>query len=154
VHAWRLTQKKFASTAFSGIGNRKFGSRWVPVGELAVYTSENASTAVLETLVHMEPAHFKNNHVLIQIDIPDDISMDEVQLEDLPADWKTLYEDADLQQVGKNWIDVGTSAVLIVPSAVGFGERNFILNPEHPDFSEITIGDPQDFTFDGRLLKD
>lgn len=30
MRLWRLTSARFAATAFSGIGNRKVGSRWDP----------------------------------------------------------------------------------------------------------------------------
>jgi hypothetical protein len=39
------------------------------------------------------------------------------------------------------------SAVLGVPS-----ELNFLLNPEHPDFSKIEIGNPKPVGWDPRLL--
>lgn len=152
MRVWRLTTRKYATTAFSGIGNRKVGSRWVPPGLLAVYTSEHISTAVLENLVHMDPGHFGTNHVLIAVDIPDDISMDELELTALPDDWRTRYEDDQLQQVGQDWVERASSAVLIVPSAVVPQERNIILNPLHPDFEQIAIHDPESFIFDLRLL--
>lgn len=151
MRVWRLTTKRYASTAFSGIGNRKVGSRWVPSGELAVYTSEHVATAVLENLVHMEPNHFRNNHVIITADIPNELPMDEISADSLPENWQTLYEDEELQQAGKDWLDSGESAFLVVPSAVVPQERNVIINPQHPDFAYVTIGKPEPFTFDGRL---
>ncbi|MEN8180082.1 MAG: RES family NAD+ phosphorylase [Pseudomonadota bacterium] len=152
MRVWRLIARPHAATAFSGIGNKKAGSRWVPEGELAVYTSEHPSTAVLENLVHMEPSHFQNNYVLISADIPDELAMDVVSIESLEPDWQIRYEDEELQQVGKDWIERGESAVLIVPSAVMPQERNLILNPLHPDFAKIVIHEPEDFRFDGRLI--
>ena len=152
MRVWRLIARQHAATAFSGIGNKKAGSRWVPEGELAVYTSEHASTAVLENLVHMDPSHFQNNYVLIAADIPPELAMDIVSVESLAHDWQTRYEDEALQQVGKDWIDRGESAVLIVPSAVMPQEYNQILNPLHPDFAKIVIYEPEDFKFDGRLV--
>jgi len=151
MRVWRITTRRYADTAFSGVGNRKAGSRWVPASELAVYTSEHASTAVLEMLVQMEASDFRDNHVLIAVDIPDDLVMDEVSADSLPADWNKRYEDGELQQVGKDWIDRGDSAVLVVPAAVMPLERNLIINPVHPDFAKITIHPPEAFAFDGRL---
>lgn len=152
MRVWRLIARPHSATAFSGIGNKKVGSRWVPEGELAVYTSEHASNAVLENLVHMDPSHFQNNYVLIAADIPDELTMDVVSTESLEPDWQARYEDEALQRVGKDWIDRGESAVLIVPSAVMPQERNLILNPLHPDFIKIIIYEPEDFRFDGRLF--
>jgi RES domain-containing protein len=38
-----------------------------------------------------------------------------------------------------------------VPSAVVRGERNFLLNPRHPDFVRLTIGAAEPFELDARL---
>jgi RES domain-containing protein len=153
VQVWRLTTRKYATTAFSGIGNREVGSRWAPAGLRVVYTSEHLSTAVLETLVHIDPNHFSNHFVCIQAEIPEQIPMDEVALADLPKDWQRRFEDSELQQVGADWIDRGSSAVLIVPSAVVPQERNIMINPQHQDFEKIVLGPAEPYLFDTRLLK-
>jgi RES domain-containing protein len=44
------------------------------------------------------------------------------------------------------------TAVLAVPSIIIPEELNYVLYPAHPDFRKITIGKPQDFAFDARLL--
>lgn len=151
MRVWRLTSARHADTALSGFGNRKFGSRWVPEGHLAVYTSEHLSLAVLEMLVHMEPRHFGDRFVSIPIDIPDGSAMDHLDVDSLPDDWTERYEDETLQQVGREWLAAGNSAMLLVPSAVVPQEHNIILNPEHRDFAAIKIGGAQPFRFDGRL---
>ena len=43
------------------------------------------------------------------------------------------------------------SAVLALPSVIT-EETNYLLNPAHPDFRKITIGKPEPFAFDPRLL--
>ena len=43
-------------------------------------------------------------------------------------------------------ICLGTSGLPIVPS-----ERNYLLNPAHPDFSRIRFFPPRPFAFDRRL---
>jgi RES domain-containing protein len=42
--------------------------------------------------------------------------------------------------------------MLRVPSAIVPEESNYLLNPGHPDFLSLKIGEPQDFTIDSRLL--
>jgi RES domain-containing protein len=42
--------------------------------------------------------------------------------------------------------------VLEVPSVIVERESNYLLNPTHPDFSSLVIGEPEPFTFDERLL--
>jgi RES domain-containing protein len=49
-------------------------------------------------------------------------------------------------------VQASTSAVLSVPSAVVPAERNYLLNPAHPDFERIEMGEPRPFRFDQRLL--
>jgi hypothetical protein len=34
------------------------------------------------------------------------------------------------------------------------GEHNFLVNPRHPDFDQLAIGDPEPFEFDERLTGD
>ena len=58
----------------------------------------------------------------------------------------------DSVRVGDGWIRAAGSAVLAVPSAVIAPETNFLLNPRHPDFSRIRIGQPESFEVDARLV--
>jgi RES domain-containing protein len=44
------------------------------------------------------------------------------------------------------------SAILALPSAIIPNEPNFLLNPAHPDFNQISIHKPEPFAFDPRLL--
>ncbi len=41
---------------------------------------------------------------------------------------------------------------MAVPSVIIPEELNYLLNPAHPDFRNITVGKPAPFTFDPRLL--
>lgn len=151
MKAWRICSSKYASTAFSGIGNRKAGSRWVPEGVLVVYTSQSLSLAILENLVHMDVRHFPAEHIVIPVDIPDSIDIEEVEVESLPDDWQRFDDYSHLHPIGQDWVTRAESAILIVPSVVAPGESNFVINPEHPDFKKLVIGDPFPFEFDGRF---
>jgi len=46
----------------------------------------------------------------------------------------------------------GKSVVLELPGVIVPGESNYILNTSHLDFKFITIGKPEIFSFDPRLL--
>ena len=52
---WRLVDPRFASD-LDGSGNRIHGARWNSPGRGVLYTSENLSLCVLETLVHLPGA--------------------------------------------------------------------------------------------------
>jgi len=45
------------------------------------------------------------------------------------------------------------TACLKVPSAIVPEESNYLLNPRHPDFHELTVDLPKQFNFDRRLAR-
>ena len=55
------------------------------------------------------------------------------------------------QVLGDRWVTELRSAVLSVPSSIIKRERNFIINPAHPEFETIRFLQPEPFTFDPRL---
>lgn len=99
----------------------------------------------------MEPAHFRNRYVFITADMPDEARVETLDIRDLPDDWRTRYEDSELQSIGEAWFRDVRSAFLIVPSAVVPDEHNIIINPTHRDFCTLVVHPPQDFEFDRRL---
>lgn len=153
MRVWRITTRRHQDDAFSGEGTRLYGSRWVPKGFRAVYTSETLSLAVLETLVHMDPVQMTGIHVVIPTDLPPELPSEVVRREQLPEGWRERLNDSTLQQIGRAWLQTGKTVALIVPSAVVPMETNIILNPAHPDFSQLSIGQPEPFQFDGRLAR-
>jgi RES domain-containing protein len=55
---------------------------------------------------------------------------------------------------GTEWARRERSVVLRVPSVMIPSESNFVLNPEHPDFSRsVRIAETRSFAFDRRLLQ-
>ncbi len=113
-----------------------------------VYASESLALAVLEYLVHVDPANVPDDLVAIAAEIPDAVATRKVDLKDLPANWRTYPAPDGLAQIGTAWADAGASAVLVVPSAVIPTERNYLLCPRHPDFARIKIGAPRRFALD------
>ena len=69
----------------------------------------------------------------------------------LPTDWRLEPPVTSTMQLGDNWLQKGSSLALQVPSAVIPEESNYLLNPLHKDFSQITLSDPLKFRFDERL---
>lgn len=148
---WRITTERFAATAFSGEGARRYGGRWNPKGFAAIYTAESRALALLEMLVQDDP--LRARYVLIPAELPDSIYITALGLHDLPPDWRALASRDTLQALGRNWLQSGASAVLAVPSAVVPAERNYLLNPSHPDFSMIKAGEAESLDVDLRLLR-
>ena len=148
---WRITTARFAVTAFSGEGARLFGGRWNPKGFELVYTAESRSLALLEMMVQDAP--LRARYQLVPAQLPDTVSMTHINAADLPADWRQLNQRDALQRLGRDWLVQGRSAVLAVPSAVLPAEHSYLLNPRHPDFAHIVIGEPEALDTDLRLLR-
>ncbi len=70
----------------------------------------------------------------------------------LPTDWRAHPVPVSTQGIGDRWTLERRSAVLRVPSVIVTHESNYLLNPAHPRFREITIGKPRRFAFDRRLM--
>ncbi len=148
---WRIVTARFVDTAFTGEGARRYGGRWNSKGVSLVYTAESQALAVLEMLVQDEP--LRARYVLIPAHIPDDLALDRITVDQLPPDWRRPEARGELQKRGADWVRGGASAVLAVPSAVILAETNYLLNPKHPDFARIGIGELQELMTDLRLLK-
>ena len=150
MRVWRLCKSKYAANAFSGEGARLYGGRWNYPGYPVVYTAESRSLAILEHRVHT--AEIVPQLVLIPADLPDTTPVTRISLKLLPVDWNTYPAPEELRQMGTDWITSAETAVLVVPSAVIPGDQNVLLNPSHPDFDTLRIGQPETFTYDRRLF--
>ncbi|KAF0101581.1 MAG: hypothetical protein FD187_1867 [bacterium] len=148
---WRLVTSRFALDAFTGDGARLYGGRWNHKGVPMVYTAGSQSLAMLEMLVQDEP--LRARYVMIPAVLPTHLRIERVTPEQLPDNWRDTAARQDLQVLGSEWSRRQSSPVLAVPSAVIPSETNYLLNPLHPAFSRIEIGEPQDFVTDLRLLR-
>jgi RES domain-containing protein len=151
VRVWRIVP--VGHQALDGEGNRRFGSRWVPKGLPAVYMSATLSLAALELFVHTDPDLTPADLLAISADIPDDVIVQELALSDLPPSWREIPSPAELQELGRSWIVEGKAAMLSVPSVVVPAERNYVINPAHPGYKRIQVGEAHDFSFDPRMWK-
>ena len=116
-----------------------------------MYCSESASLAQLEVLVRTQRTKDLALYVLIEARVPEEL-IETLRREDLPDDWNALPESNTTREMGTKWATEKRSAVLAVPSVVIPSELNFLLNPEHPDYSKIEIGTPKPVGWDPRLL--
>jgi RES domain-containing protein len=151
VRVWRIASA--AHVACDGDGARRYGSRWTPRGLPAVFTSATLSLAALERFVHIDPDLEPVDLVAIAVDIKTNIAIETVAVGDLPPDWRTYPAPPTLALVGERWLRESRTAVLSVPSVVVPDERNFVLNPNHPDFARLVINPSEPFSFDPRMWK-
>jgi RES domain-containing protein len=117
-----------------------------------VYVASTRSLAALEMAVNLGRASLLESFVLIQCAF-DDALVETVDRLTLPDHWRRYPSAPELAARGDAWIQDAPSAVLAVPSAVIEEEIISLLNPAHRDFGKISIGPPESFRFDGRLIK-
>jgi len=148
---WRLLTARYVESAFSGEGARLYGGRWNRKSVPIVYTASSQSLAMLELLVQDEP--LRARYVIIAAQIPRNMKVERLSIEQLPTDWRDLASREQLRTIGTNWAKCRSSAVLAVPSVIIPSETNYLLNPLHPSFAKIEIGEPHDFVTDLRLSR-
>ena len=150
ITAYRMCQKMRAPEAFSGEGAKKRGMRWNHKDISAVYVAGHLSLAALEIIVNFPRKALGVPFVYFKVEIPDSVKI--ANIGHLPLDWRDFPYQISTQDIGSQWAIELKTAVLEVPSAVIPIERNYILNPLHPDFTKILISPDIDFHFDNRLL--
>ena len=147
---WRIVKEKHAKSAFSGEGARIFEGRWNSAGVRMVYCSEHISLAALEILVHTQPVTIRDKFRVFRVSW-DGKMMITTDLKKLPRGWDARPPSSISKNVGDNWVRLGHSVILAVPSVIVPAERTFLLNPKHQDFGKIKIKDTGSFLLDPRL---
>jgi len=157
IEAYRISKESDPAKAFSGQGAKDWGGRWNSRGVGVVYTAAHRSLAILEVLVHVKGG---GGTASAAISIPfsiyaisfDKSLLEELPIASLPAGWNSEPPAKASQSLGDAWALAARSAVLAVPSVMVTEERNYVLNPYHPRFSEIQIASPVACPVDPRLL--
>ena len=152
MRVWRICRKSYVDAALDGIGGMYTSGRWHSKGNPIVYTASSAALAALEVLVHVDPLTAPADLRLLAIELPDDLSIEVIEPITLPDGWHSVPAPAALQTIGSSWLTSGRTAALNVPSAVIKVERNFLLNPRHPEVQRVRILSDEAFSFDTRLL--
>ena len=150
--AWRIVQAHVADRAFTGEGSHRYSGRWNSKGFAVVYASSSISLAILEVLVHIPIYGVLEEYVCFPVEFDQDfvVSLD---MDDLPDYWKKDPSPQAIKQIGDFWVESQESVILEVPSTIVPTEKNFLINPAHPNFSKLKIGNPTKLEFDPRLIK-
>lgn len=152
MQVWRLVKARHASSAFDGEGARLYGARWNSAGVRVAYASSDPALAVLEVLVHLKDTTLLPSYSLVSGSIPDALVEDLDPLR-LPKEWRSSPPPATVQAIGDDWIRSSSSLALRVPSVLVPSGSNLLINPAHPDFSQVTVGSIEPYRFDARLLR-
>ena len=117
-----------------------------------IYCTLNPSTALLETLVHIEidsedrPERFQ----VLRIEGPDTLSLEKIEAATLAANWAD--DICVTQRIGDSWLAERRSLLLEVPSVLVPETWNVLVNPEHPEASLLKVAKIYQHAFDARLF--
>ncbi|HSK14439.1 MAG TPA: RES family NAD+ phosphorylase [Phnomibacter sp.] len=153
MRVYRIEREKYLHNTLSGIGaSMATGFRWNSFATRLVYTSENRALATLEVAVHLDlNEDLPTDRMYVEIEIPETILMQEVRLDDLPAGWDSIPPNTSTQVIGDDFVLQNEAAVLKVPSCIVPFEFNYLINPFHPDASQIQVVTVSAMRFDKRL---
>jgi RES domain-containing protein len=152
VQVWRIVQRALTASAFTGEGARLHGGRWNHPGTAVVYAAESRALAVLEMLVHLQDwKHLCTRYVCIPVSFPE--ALVEQLNKPLPKSWRQYPASNLTKDIGNEWARAQRSPVLQVPSAVLPQERNFLLNPLHPEYVQVVVGKAETLELDRRLAR-
>ena len=151
MELYRISQEAF-SADLTGNGAKTFGGRWNSIGIAALYAASSRSLALLETLAHTPAKMLQlKPYILIGLYIPDQPSMDEITVNDLPTDW----DNTDIQDyttgMGDSFLLAKKKLLLSVPSVLMPEENIYVINPLHADMNKVKIIQKRQIDFDRRV---
>jgi RES domain-containing protein len=157
VIVWRIATDTptYLADDLTGTGAKLTGGRWNRKGLPLIYTSATRALACLETIVHLNAGGLPLNRYLVAIDIPDPTwakARHETAVT-LAVGWDAEPAGKISIDLGTNWLQAATTAILVVPSVIVPEECNVLINPAHPDSGDITATKVRKWTYDPRLRK-
>ena len=153
ITAWCLTSEEHASGAFSGEGARLFGGRWNTKGTPVCYLADTPALCQLEVLANTRDYRQLRAKVLFRARF-DEAHLTVLSEDDVPFGWQARPPGAASKRVGDEWIREGRSVALRVPSALDSHGASYLLNPQHPAFSDaVEISEGRAYPIDSRLTE-
>ena len=153
MKVYRVEREKYLETTLSGIGaSMSKGYRWNSFNTKLVYTAESRALATLEVSVHLDLSEdLPTDRYYVEIEIPNDIIILEVNIQDLPQDWDAKPPTLTTQTIGDDFVFQNEAAILKVPSSIVPQEFNYLINPNHADATRIKISSKSSMKFDARF---
>jgi RES domain-containing protein len=153
MKVYRIEREKYLNTTLQGVGAALTeGYRWNSLNTFLVYTSESRALATLEVSVHLDFSEdLPNDRLYVEIEIPDEIEILELPIDQLPENWDAKPPIIETQFIGDDFVTQKYAAVLKVPSAIVPPESNYLINPNHPDSANIKVISTQRIQFDHRF---
>jgi len=153
MKVFRIERETYLESTLDGIGAALTdGYRWNSLNTYLVYTADSRALATLEVSVHLDLSEdLPTDRYYVEIDIPDDITIFEIKIEDLPEGWDSKPPIIETQYIGDDFVREKNAAILKVPSSIVQQEFNYLINPNHPDSKKILVISFTPFKFDSRI---
>ncbi len=151
MRLFRLSKSKFAYD-LPAKGAELAGGRWNSRGKALLYTGQSRALCTAEIAVHTPLGNIPMDYELVEMTIPDSVMVKEIEISDLPFDWKSIPHSHSTQEIGDKFISDNEFLIFKVPSVIVRGEFNFLINPVHGKFNEVEINSITKFEFDIRLF--
>ncbi|MEM8567911.1 MAG: RES family NAD+ phosphorylase [Bacteroidota bacterium] len=153
MRVYRVERNKYLKSILKGIGAASTeGYRWNSLNTYLVYSAESRALATLEVSVHLDLSEdLPTDRSYVEIDIPDDIQILEIDPADLPENWDSRPPILETQFIGDDFVRDSEAAVLKVPSCIVPQEYNYLVNPNHPDSYRIKVISETSMNFDPRI---
>ena len=147
MELFRITAKEYAQELYAP----GFAGRWNLEGQKVIYSASSRSLACLENIVQANRKIKTALFGTMVIYAPDNVSVQQVNLSQLPPDWNQTIFSEECKLIGSEWFKKKEDLLLKVPSAVIPDEYNYVINTLHPQFKKVKLIDVLPFYFDKRL---
>ena len=153
MRVYRIEREKYLKTTLSGVGAALTeGYRCNSLSTFLVYTAESRALALLEISVHLDLSEdLPTDRFFVEIDIPEDIRITDISLDELPENWDAKPPLLETQYIGDDFVAQKIAAVLKVTSSIVPPEYNYLINPNHPDATRIRVVSTERLQIDNRF---
>ena len=154
MRVYRIERERYLHSTLEGRGAAlSSGFRWNPLHTRLVYTADSRALSMLEVAVHLDWSEdLPQDRYYVEIDIPDDMLILKVNMDELPLGWDAKPATKITQAIGETFVRQHKAAVLEVPSAIVPFEHNYLINPIHHDAKRIWVVRSTQMIFDQRFL--
>lgn len=141
--------RQYKATDLGGRGSADYPGRWNRAGERVVYAAQSRPMAVLETAAHIDSAELPLNRFLIRLSVPAAVwkSRKTLRTKDLDPSWRAIPAGKASEDIGSQWYQAGSSALLLVPSVIIPEEWVVLLNAQHASAKSISAAIERAFEY-------
>ncbi len=108
---------------------------------------------MLEYFVHLDKDDPPGDLVLAIAEVPEDLTRAEIDLGELPENWRDAAAPAELARFGDEFAACARHCLLLVPSVLAPEENNVLINPAHADYGKIAIRGVEPLRYDSRMFQ-